>query len=181
MEELTLTGGTLVASEDTPASLGGGNMNKASTPKKEECCEHNHHSHSHSHGKKDCCDHDHGHTHAHVGHIEMSNMPKTLEALLTATREDIGRAMSTLFRFGRFEAVEPILKHLLEQKGKEEMAQLLKDFDDGGHSLLHWASKRIDDSRFIQKVVDLVVELQITEVFNVASKDNVGMRPLHWS
>ena len=111
----------------------------------------------------------------------MSNMPKTLEALLTATREDIGRAMSTLFRFGRFEAVEPILKHLLEQKGKEEMAQLLKDFDDGGHSLLHWASKRIDDSRFIQKVVDLVVELQITEVFNVASKDNVGMRPLHWA
>ena len=181
-----------MAPADTPASLGGGKdkePNSSSTSTNNALSQqhgqsHSHyghgHSHGHSHGHGKCCNNHKNHD--PTAGIEMTNMPQTLEDFLTASSEDIMRATSTLFRFGRFEAVEPILDKLREEKGKEEIIKLVNSYDDGGHSLLHWASKRVDDSRFIQKIVDFVVELQIsTEVFNAASQDNVGMRPLHWA
>jgi ankyrin repeat protein len=105
----------------------------------------------------------------------------SLEYLKTAPIDEIFKALSTLLRFGRFEALEPILKQLQEEKSKEDIVYLLRRFDAGGHSLLHWASKRVDDSRFINKVVELIVEQNVMDLMNAASGDNVGMRPLHWA
>eukprot|EP00980_Cylindrotheca_fusiformis_P004178 scaffold909_cov135-Cylindrotheca_fusiformis.AAC.35 len=158
MDEITLTGGTLVDKKTEPKKGGNGAA------------------HCHEHG------HCHGHSHGHnAGAVEMEEISPSLEDLMGASQDEIMKALSTLLRFGRYEAIEPVLQQLLDQKGKEEVGEVLKGFDDGGHSLLHWAAKRVDDSRFIQKLVELVVEFRIPEVLNTASSDNVGMRPLHWA
>ena len=171
MEEITLTGGTLVpsVSEETPAQssdVGAGAL-----------VEHVSHSHKHSHSHG----HDHGHSHDHAG-IEMMTMDApSLEDLIHAPKEEICRALSTLFRFGRYEALQPLLQQFSEQKGSDAVLEVLKELDDGGHSLLHWASKRVDDLRFLQTLIDLLFQLKALSLLNVASQDNVGMRPLHWA
>jgi ankyrin repeat protein len=165
MEEITLTGGTLMSSADKTANNGG---NAAGST----------HTHSHEHGH---C-HEPGHGNGNVaGDVEMEEISPSLEDLMGSSTDEIVKALSTLIRFGRYEAVDPILEQIVDKKGKEEVAEVFRSFDDGGHALLHWASKRVDDSRFIQKLVELVVELKIPDVLNAASADHVGMRPLHWA
>mmetsp|Transcript_133691 Transcript_133691/g.198727 ORF Transcript_133691/g.198727 Transcript_133691/m.198727 type:complete len:660 (+) Transcript_133691:163-2142(+) len=169
MEEITLTGGTLMPSGDTPATLGSGQPTP--TP-------HGHsHSHSHGHSHSSHCQHEQDDQHQPSIMLDQGSM----EELMDAPKEEICRTFSTLLRFGRFEPVEQLWASIEEKKGLVFIGELLRELDSGGHSLLHWASKRVDDIRFLQSLVEYLQKLKALEVLNVASTDNVGMRPLHWA
>jgi ankyrin repeat protein len=177
MEEITLSGGTLMgAGEANLGGSSGGNGGGSNGG--------HHHSHSHSHAGVTCDgNHDDNHNDNHNdnhGNMEMMDH-SSLEELVNSSKEDIARALSTLFRFGRYEALTPLLEQLSQQKGTEALCDIIQVPDDGGHTLLHWAAKRVDDMRFLQSLVDLIVQLKRTDLLNTASVDNVGMRPLHWA
>mmetsp|Transcript_19139 Transcript_19139/g.41566 ORF Transcript_19139/g.41566 Transcript_19139/m.41566 type:complete len:652 (-) Transcript_19139:639-2594(-) len=161
MSEITLTGGTLVPS--SPSS-----------------------------GSNDGPAHDNSNTNINAGSapnkngIEMTPMSANNRSsslpmdIATATGQEIARILFTLMRFGRFESVPPIIEKMKEND--RPVADVLKEYDEGGHTLFHWASKRVDDIRFLQTLVELVGNLSLkTDVLNAASKDNVGMRPIHWA
>lgn len=167
MSEITLTGGTLVPTNTAAES--------AASPTVAAATKHQHQHHGHQH-------HNHG---GHNG-IEMARLASTqngesLEVLVSAPEEEISRALSTLMRFGRFESFPPILEKL-EEKNRSIPDIVLKQFDQGGHTLFHWAAKRVDDIRFLQTLVELATKYKLApEVLNIASKDNVGMKPIHWA
>jgi len=184
MQELTLTGATLMPEESS-------NGVELSTLKKEDPLvpaasnnghSHGHHSHGHQHQhqnnqkmmigqKKKCCPHDHSHGHQHV--VPMINaMP--VEELLTSTVEDQQKAISSLIRLGTYVALEPLINALVDAG---EVKDVLDRLGEEGHSLVHWAAKRTDDIRFLT----LVCKHCSVETLNVPSNDNVGMRPLHWA
>jgi len=163
MSEITLTGGTLIP--PTPSNRG--------TTGTASGTAHNNGNHSgHS-----CCNKD---------GIEMTPVAaksngESLDELVKGTDEEICHAVATLMRFGRFEAFSPVLEKL-EANNRSIPDIVLKHFDQAGHTLFHWAAKRVDDIRFLQTLVELSTKYDLTpEVLNVASKDNVGMRPIHWS
>ncbi len=106
------------------------------------CDHHDHHSHqSHSHSH---------HRTGGGGNVEMTHQqqhaPPSMDDLVNSSKEEIALALSTLIRFGRYEAMAPLLDQL-EEKGK--MEDQLQTLDKGGHSLYHWAAKRVDDIRFL--------------------------------
>ena len=173
MSEITLTGGTLVPSSSSSTS----NDNPA---------------HANSNANSNATNTNSTNTHISIGSapnkngIEMTaisanNRSSSLPMdITTATGQEIARILFTLMRFQRFESVPPILEKMKEND--RSVADVLKEYDEGGHTLFHWASKRIDDIRFLQTLVDLVKNLSLkTDVLNAASKDNVGMRPIHWA
>lgn len=144
------------------------------------------HSHSHSHS------HSRGHSHAH-GHGETQSpesaganlalaatVSQSIEDVMNSSFEDIAKSLSTLLRFGRYEALEPLLEQLVARK-PEQLPQILAQVDDGGHSVLHWAAKRVDDIRFLHTLVEVLVQYNLTKLLNSSSQDNVGMTPLHWA
>lgn len=173
MSEITLTGGTLI-----PPSSGSGS---------------NPHSHSHSHGGVQPCNNPH-HQGGGGGVEMMEVQPTSMDELINASTEEVVRGFATLLRFGRYEA----LQHLFEQLNnmnnnsdnnsnintipKTTIEEVLQTLDEGGHSLFHWAAKRVDDIRFLQLLVDTAVQHNLTpQILNISSQDNVGMRPLHWA
>ena len=172
MEEITLTGGTLAPSSST--------SNAAGT---EAHAHHHGHSHQHQHGE--ACSHQHG-DHPKKHGIEMMSMSNNNqqnidELAKSGSEDDIGRALSTLMRFGRFEAF-PSLIEKLEENERSIPNTVLRQYDQGGHTLFHWAAKRVDDIRFLSTLIDLATKHDIaSDVLNAASKDNVGMRPIHWA
>jgi len=110
-----------------------------------------------------------------------SNNDASLEQLMKGSDDEIFRSLSTLMRFGRFEAFPPILEKL-EGANRSIPDIVLKNFDQGGHTLFHWAAKRVDDIRFLHTLIELATKYSLApDVLNVASKDNVGMRPIHWA
>lgn len=133
------------------------------------------HSHNHSH-ENGCCE-----NHPGPPPDEMADMSPSLDDIVGASPEEIIKSLSTLLRFGRFEAVQPLFEKIESDRGADEILQVLRATDDGGHTLVHWASKRVDDARFIKKLVQLAVQYKATDVLNAASTDSVGMRPLHWA
>eukprot|EP00751_Fragilariopsis_kerguelensis_P029192 CAMPEP_0170918106 /NCGR_PEP_ID=MMETSP0735-20130129/7777_1 /TAXON_ID=186038 /ORGANISM="Fragilariopsis kerguelensis, Strain L26-C5" /LENGTH=657 /DNA_ID=CAMNT_0011316505 /DNA_START=65 /DNA_END=2038 /DNA_ORIENTATION=+ len=166
MEEITLTGGTLAPS--TSSSNGGDAVSPSLAVEA-----------GHSHQGRSCCHQD------QKSGIEMMSIPNnqqnTLELAKKGTDEEIGRALSTLMRFGHFEALPPILEQL-EENERSISDVILTQFDQGGHTLFHWAAKRVDDIRFLQLLVDLVTKHDMgSKVLDIASKDNVGMCPIHWA
>ncbi|KAL3919599.1 MAG: hypothetical protein SGILL_003677 [Bacillariaceae sp.] len=163
MSEITLTGGTLI-----PKSKEG----TTSTTQ---------HSHSHSHGHgqgKACCN-----NHRHGGVEMMAVQAPSMDDLKDASPDEIVKAFSTLMRFGRFEALQPLVETIENnQEAKASLSEVLQTLDEGGHSLFHWAAKRVDDIRFLQLFIDSAVKYQLTpDLLNISSQDNVGMRPLHWA
>lgn len=111
--------------------------------------------------------------------MQQQHAPPSMDDLVNSSKEEIARALSTLLRFGRFEALAPLLEQLDE---KRVIPDVLQQLDEGGHSLFHWAAKRVDDVRFLQSLVGLAARDRLTpQVLNVTSEDNVGMRPLHWA
>jgi hypothetical protein len=168
MEEITLTGGTLMPSSDTPATLSGGSPPQPAAVT---------HSHTHSHGHGHCDHQDHQEQQHQATMMDQGSM----EELMEAPKEEICRTFSTLLRFGRYEAVEQLWQNVEEKKGLSFVGELMQELDPGGHSILHWASKRVDDIRFLQGIIDYLTKLKLLDVLNIASNDNVGMRPLHWA
>ena len=185
MSEITLTGGTLLPSpNETPSLSGGGRTGSGSSGGNGNMQNQYQHSTSHSHS----------HSHSHGGHgnhggqggaIELMQQQQqqlnspSLDDLVNSSKEEIARALSTLVRFGRYEALVPLLEQL---EARRDMGELLQQLDEGGHSLYHWAAKRVDEIRFLQCLVDLAIKHRLApQVLNVSSEDNVGMRPLHWA
>jgi ankyrin repeat protein len=146
-----------MGSPENPTSLSGNPPAPTPTP-----------SHSHHHGHS----HSHGHCDSHEG-MEMttpafSNIDSpSLDELMNSPKEEICRTLCTLLRFGRFEALAPALKQLAEKKGDEAMKELIQELDEGGHSILHWAAKRVDDIRFLQTLMDLLLELKLADLINM--------------
>jgi ankyrin repeat protein len=158
MSEITLTGGTLVPSPS--------------------------HSHSHSHGHQGGCENPHHH---HGGVEMMAIQAPSMDDLVNASKEEVVRAFSTLLRFGRYEALQPLFDQIGNDNEnkvvpKATIPEVLQTLDEGGHSLFHWAAKRVDDIRFLQLLIDKAVQYNLTpQILNISSQDNVGMRPLHWA
>jgi len=164
MSEITLTGGTLIPSSTA--------SNEGSTATGTGVA------HTHGHHSGHSCHSKNGIEMASLG---SNNNAASLEELAKASDEEISRALSTLMRFGRFESFPPILAKL-EENNRSIPDIVLKQFDQGGHTLFHWAAKRVDDIRFLQTLVELATKYALApDLFNVASKDNVGMRPIHWT
>lgn len=157
-EELTLTGATLTSEEDHVELT-------TSTSSS---------SHSHSHNHAACC--------------APSNRPVeprtkvNMQELLRAPAADQFRALAMLIRVGSYSALEDVLKGFMEQssdkdKNQQQLDALLQKLGDDGHSLVHWAAKRADDVRFLT----LLCQHVPSNFLDIASQDNVGMRPLHWA
>ena len=194
MSEITLTGGTLV-----PSSSNKGPANSTGTGTGIGA-----HSHSHNHGHA-CSNNSNNKNGIELTAISANNnntAAASIDELVKGSDEEIARTLSTLMRFGRFESFPPILEKMEEtynntsSTGPDNNRSItdivLKQFDQGGHTLFHWAAKRVDDIRFLQTLVDLATKYKDDlnastsgdnsgDVLNVASKDNVGMRPIHWA
>ena len=172
MEEITLTGGTLAPSSSTSNAAAGTEAHA------------HHHGHSHQHQHGEACSHQqHDHQNKHgIEMMSMSNNQQNIDELAkSGSEDDIGRALSTLMRFGRFEAF-PSLIEKLEENERSIPNTVLRQYDQGGHTLFHWAAKRVDDIRFLSTLIELATKHEIaSDVLNAASKDNVGMRPIHWA
>ena len=93
-EKITLAGGTLVPSSKA-ASMGSETVSLSSQ----------------NHGQS-CPHHNNGHHHQRHG-IEMTTIPNNIESideLVKGSDEEISRVLSTLMRFGRYEAFPNILE-----------------------------------------------------------------------
>lgn len=164
MADITLAGGKLY------------DVNPTTTTSQQQDHDGNHHQHHHHHNGRDGLEMVGASTDGGDGGGQ--HQP-SFDDLANASPEEIVRALSTLLRFGRFEALKPLLDQVEEKK---MMTDLLQQLDEGGHSLFHWAAKRVDDIRFLQVLVDLAIKYRLTPaVLNVTSQDSVGMRPLHWA
>ena len=196
-----------MASAETPPTLGNHNHNHSEQQQPPPPqAHHGHHSHHHHQGGGGgaCC---------HNHNIEMTTNttiaaaaapPISIDELVNAPTQDVARALSTLLRFNRFEAFQPVLEEWKDRQhqnnnGNHRLLELLQQPDEGGHSLIHWAAKRTDDLRFLSTLIafgnmatttttnqdDSSVSVDDASsslsLLNVASQDNVGMRPLHWA
>ena len=185
-----------------PTGAGGGSSSSTTTTTKlvthDHCTHdnHNHDHHSHAH-------HSHSHSHSHDD-VEMTTqqllqlqkqqqihvqLPSVQDLLSDDTPpQDLFKAFTTLLRFGRFEALQPLIEGLLlrpfaedittnttpgittnttstsntsKSSSSEIFKTLLQSHDEGGHSLLHWAAKRGDDLRFLQTFLELASTLEL--------------------
>jgi len=171
----------------------GGTGNDSLSYSGQSQCSHNH-DHSHHH---------HHHGGGHGGAVEMTTTASpaagatevfsfpSVNDLLAGTPQELMKVFATLLRFGRFEALQPLIEGLLLQhqkqqqeggvsddlssfsspstntKNKSTLQYLLQSHDDGGHSLLHWAAKRGDDIRFLQTLVELSLEMDLKSTINI--------------
>ena len=119
------------------------------------------HSHSHSHGHSDAQQSADG----AAAHLALT-VSQSIEDVLNSSLEEVAKSLSTLLRFGRYEALEPLLEQLVERKA-DQLPQILSQVDDGGHSVLHWAAKRVDDIRFLNTLVQILVEYKLTKLLNL--------------
>lgn len=158
-DKITLTGATLMG-DSTTSNSGGAGATATAAAGMALNNQHNH-SHSHSHSPS------HGH-HQPSPEMEMSTMQgPSIDELLDSSTDEIVKSLSTLLRFGRYEALEPLLEKLVESKS-EQLPDILSEMDDGGHSVLHWAAKRVDDIRFLNTLVEILVEYKLTPLLNAA-------------
>lgn len=163
MEEITLTGGTLAPSSSFSSSKFGNTVAGQEGPGQQggSCCQ------KHQNG---------------IEMMSMSSNQQNFDEMAKESANDaISRSLSTLMRFGRFEGF-PLLLEKLEENKRSIPDIVLTYFDQGGHTLFHWAAKRVDDARFLQTLIDLSTKYDMTsKVLNAASRDNVGMCPIHWA
>eukprot|EP00978_Attheya_sp_CCMP212_P019739 scaffold55632_cov56-Attheya_sp.AAC.1 len=183
MEALTLTGATLNgedasgldALESQPAAAAAAATAVAAAT----ALEHSHgHSHSHGHG------HGHGHGGAGCGHPAHDNAnmrpPMVPIAQIVAQKENWANALSMAIRGGLYPPFANLANAIraspeYDSKSTAEQSVFGTHLPDG-HTLVHWAAKRVDDVRFVEYL------LGMPEVNgNEASKDAVGMRPIHWA
>jgi ankyrin repeat protein len=143
-QPITLTGATLMGDAVSPPDLS-----------------HDAHSHSHSHSHGHCV------SHGQNSEVELSDISPSIEDLLNSSTEDIVKSVSTLLRFGRYEALQPLLEKLVEQK-PDQLPAIFSGMDEGGHSVLHWAAKRVDDIRFLNTLLEILGEFKLTALLNVA-------------
>jgi hypothetical protein len=174
MQELTLTGGTLL---DPLASTSTSVINDSL------------HSHSHSHSyaqqqhqhqhqqnqtNKPCCG-----LHGAVQPVVQLQKPPQ-ELVATQTEAETVHTLQTLCRMGTHETLLELWNAWVDHKGgnADQVLEILGHHqpDAAGHTLLHWMAKRTDNVRFVQFGCQQLRQNPLT-----ATTDGTGMTALHWA
>jgi hypothetical protein len=127
MDQLTLTGATLVSSKknDDQKDWSGLELTKATASS---------HSHNHNHGA--CCGP------RPAPQVRVVYTPPSDEELMNAPPEEIRTSLCTLIRLGGYEdAFVPMLDLVLEKRPSAQ-TEVLDALGEDHYSLLHWATKR---------------------------------------
>jgi len=109
--------------------------------------------------------------------------PMTTEEILVSSPQQVFAVITLLVRLGQASSLEPMIKCLLEQRRTAagsttiHSTAVLDMLGEDGHSLLHWAAKRVDDLAILQ----LLCKHVSPATLDIPSSDSVGMRPLHWA
>ena len=172
--ELTLTGGTLT----DPTPTGSRTTTNGLLPQVEMV---QHHNHSHSHGH---CSHHHP--------VAVSRPKVALQMPADElVQQEPSKIIQTLFfitRMGEYELLAQVMaayqRYLLEGSPgawKEIVRQTFQEngvldgsFGDAKHTILHWATKRKDEPRFVHFWSEYISVYARTS-------DGTGMTPLHWA
>lgn len=203
MDEITLSGGTLLDKKDSLAQSSGGGSN--GQPQEFEMISSTAHNHSHSHGNS----HGHSHGHSHGGSGGAGGAccnnhhapPRPAVALQMPAAElvkqepaKILQALTMVTRMGDYDLFDTIVKawkaHLLEGNAsacsnsttwEDILRQIFQEhgvtdgsFGDGKHTILHWAAKRKDEPRFVHFWAKYI------SIF-IKTEDTTAMTCLHWA
>jgi ankyrin repeat protein len=139
MQELSVTGATMLSDSQQPH------------PHPPQCThDHDHSAHSHSHGHV----HNHGQP-KHVVYATQQQLPtiqlKKPARELVAEYND-GQLLTVcnqIVRLGSYELLVEVIQ-AWENARPISANHTLQSYDPAGHTLTHWAAKRIDDVRFIE-------------------------------
>jgi palmitoyltransferase ZDHHC13/17 len=143
MQELSVTGATLLSDSQSP-------------PK---CThDHDHSSHSHSHTAHV---HNHGQPPSkHVVYATQQQLPtiqlkKPANELVAEYNDSqLLTVCNQIVRLGSYELFLEVIQAWESVRPISAVAQTLQSYDPAGHTLTHWAAKRIDDVRFIEYFLD---------------------------
>jgi len=179
------------------AAASGRNNSSTTGDQQQQQQQHHNHSHGHQHHHSATCPQNAAarqQRQSSLVQVQL-NVPELLNSSgggdEVSTRKKIVQALFTLVRMGPYEMYEELTTEWRKKKKKEEaggssnsasaaaaaMAEIDRAVrearDDRGHSLLHWASKRVDDPRFVKdlsRYVDAGVPTELD-----------GMTPVHWA
>jgi len=170
MQELTLTGGTLLPTHHTTnrASNSGSTSSDPVLTTTEGSHSHAHHEHGHQHH--------HGHGHSSGGGAACCGAPKTIKPVLKlkkpaaelAQEYDDAQMYETVQMVVRMGGYDLLVELVTAWKNERSASgggviaaeaavdRKLQEYDSVGHTLTHWASKRVDDVRFVQYFVNVI-------------------------
>lgn len=153
MQELSVTGATLV-----------------DQTKQHSSSSHNH-DHHHHHGK-DCCEN------KNTYQLPTIQLKKPAAELVKEYNDT--QMMSTVNQVVRMGSYELFCE--LTEAWKANRDVDLHGYDTSGHTLTHWAAKRIDDVRFLQFFMNLPLDRDAKEAspLHRPTLDDTKMTPVHW-
>jgi palmitoyltransferase ZDHHC13/17 len=149
MQALSVTGATLV---------------EHPVPRQQQQCQHSSHdhdsSHSHSHEHHDDVGHNHNHNdnnghnnnvmmmqqQQHLPTIQLKKPAKELVAEYNDTQ--MMTVVNQIVRLGSYDLLQDVILAWRNAR-PDSVKNHLHSYDEAGHTLTHWAAKRIDDVRFI--------------------------------
>jgi ankyrin repeat protein len=150
MKELTLTGATLLDSDDTSLS-----KVEMASPRENRGSQ-----------RVDSAS----------GGFPSTPSSAALELIRQGDPNQIIQALFGIVRMGPFPVFMQLVQTWKDHSGSNEVANSLKEAKDGhGHSLLHWAAKRVDSTQFVEYL------LQFIPVSVATSSEDTMMTPLHWA
>ena len=167
-------------------TLTGASLSSEINPKRKSKHDHGHnHNHNHSHDD-DCCKEE-------TKDLIVKSLPDgvvrsnkeskavALERLIASSDSKArANALTTAVKVGTFEGFERIAILILEQE-KNDFSKIKSELCEfiGDHTLAHWASKR-KELQFLEFLSSDKV-LGGLEMLHVPTKDDAGMRPIHWA
>ena len=200
MNELTLTGGTLLG--DTRAD-GGSGANASATSTSVEMTGQTSSAAAPSSGNKtnqplaatttlqvktsNCQAHGHSHSHSHAHAMPTLSLNMPIAELIVQDTSTILNTLFSIVRMGTFELYQDVVTTWNDNSADATTASIHQEIasarDKHGHTLLHWAAKRIDDVRFVKALVTVVPSQSAAASSSglVKSLDDTQMTPLHWA
>lgn len=107
------------------------------------------------------------------------NNAQSAAALELVQQGDASKILQALFgvvRMGPFPVFSQLIQSWKDQVGTREVETHLKEARDAhGHSLLHWAAKRVDAVQFAEALLPYI------PVSVTSTSDDTSMTPLHWA
>jgi palmitoyltransferase ZDHHC13/17 len=166
MRELTLTGGTLLSD----GAMSGSDVEMAERGRP----------HAAQGPTRDNPVPDAKHLHGLVAPVPpplpAAQVAAALELVGQGDAAKILQALFGIVRMGPFPVFSQLIETWKGQAGDADVAQHLRDARDGhGHSLLHWAAKRVDSVQFVETL------LRYIPVSVTSSSEDTMMTPLHWA
>lgn len=131
---------------------------------------HQHH-HSHDHGGKACCDA----TKYQLPTIQLKQ--PAVELVKEYDDTQLLNTVNQIVRMGRYE----LFCELTDAWKAHRNTMDLHAYDSSGHTLTHWAAKRIDDVRFLQFFMNHTLPAGAEEsALHRPTLDDTKMTPVHW-